>query len=758
MFLDPFNHNKSILLLFVIIQLFIVLYFTFGGFFPEFHRFSSPIDDHLSDSIHSLSQLASLSSYDSWSIQQLGNNLSHISQVDISPTISLLFELDISTDNHGQLIPELFPFISETYMLHLYHKNAIQIFKKYATHLWIEKLLNCLVIHEKFRSNTNISYTQVKDAYKSFLDFAHQEISFLSNHSQDNIYQMIIALILATIHLLAMISLFGHIILKTHRSSLSKSIIWLFLWSSIVANIFYEWNKRYNSIQDDTNGEWWNITVLFINSIIYNYNQLVLFILILVLPIQIMYILDLPFVLVSFIRYFKRIDSYQILYYGDTNNIDSPITVKNDQNNSTIIDPFSLWLCFLFPITWSLCSFSSSYIKEEYNFWYFWTTLLGLYFSVVIQRFQTTKNSELLHSSSYKYILASISIPLFQRFFIRWNPNGFMSEHGYSMRGMLYSFVRDRDQTINISYSVICALWLMSRSFFSQVSYNWIHRLWITIHLLWIFLYKGILNPIIHDSSPIFFLFTGLSSGLNLDVNVSDFIAKLQSSDCINRFYPSLAIYLLISIFRGTVIFLDGLSICIELLFILLQREYNVPLLLVFIMQYYSFKMVFEFLSLRTRYYSSREKYSLWILFCAFFFSCLKSSYWLLGQSNLISTIDLTNVYTGLSDYKMILLGPLLFLITWNGPILFSIIFFPSLFMFNRTFSVSGMLPKTIIFRILLSFIILSIILSEYTLLISNYLFLDHLFMWSIYSSNHLYELFWIIFYVFIVLWQYLLF
>lgn len=737
MFLDPLNHNKSILLFFVIIQLFIVFYFTFGGFFPEFYRFPSSVDDHLSDSIHSLSQ-------------SISENFSNITESRLYDQLVFmvidLLEYDFIFNENS----ELFPSISETYMLYLYHKNAIQIFKKYSTLLSIEKLLNCLVLHEKFGSDSNISYNQVKDAYKLFLDFVHQEISFRYNHSQGSIYQMSIALILATIHLLAMISLFGHIVLKTHRLKPSKSTIWLFLWLSIIANIFYEWNKRYNSMQDDKSNEWWNIAILFINSVIHDYNQLILFLLILVLPIQIIYILDLSFVLLSFIRYSKRTDSYRILYHGDTNNINFPITVKNDQKTFTIIDPFSLWLCFLFPITWSMCSFSSSYIKEEYNFWYFWTALLGLYFSVVIQRFQTTKNS--------KYVLASISIPLLQRFFIRWNISGFMFEHGYSMKNILYSTVSDKEMAMNISYSVICISWLILRSFFGQLSYSWMHRLWITIHLLWIFLYKGILNHMIHDSSSIFFLFAGLSGGLNF-VNLSNFITKLQSFDFINRFYSSLAVYLLISIFRGSVAFLDGLFVCIELLFILLQRKHNVPLLLIFIMQYYSFKVIFEFLSLRTRYYSSREKYSLWILFCAFFFSCLKSSYWLLGQSNLISTIDLTNAYTGISEYKMILVGSLLFLITWHGPIMFSTIFFPSLFMFNRTFSVGGMFPKTIIFRILLSFIILSIILSEYTLLVSGYLFLDHLFMWPVFSLNHLYQLFWIIFYIlFIVSWQYLLF
>jgi ethanolaminephosphotransferase len=108
-------------------------------------------------------------------------------------------------------------------------------------------------------------------------------------------------------------------------------------------------------------------------------------------------------------------------------------------------------------------------------------------------------------------------------------------------------------------------------------------------------------------------------------------------------------------------------------------------------------------------------------------------SFYILGNSNSIATIDLQNAYVGLSKNHMELAGLVTFLSTFSGPLVVL-----SSFLFSSKQSLSlKHLNSWILWRLIVTFMVCL------TCLIMK----DHLFVWSVFSPRLLYEMAWIFFY-----------
>lgn len=177
------------------------------------------------------------------------------------------------------------------------------------------------------------------------------------------------------------------------------------------------------------------------------------------------------------------------------------------------------------------------------------------------------------------------------------------------------------------------------------------------------------------------------------------------------------------------------------ILFLLLQRAYQSCHLLVFILQSLALGRLSAWLCRRPTVRIGEKMTG--FLFQLFYFCTLRASYFLLGQSNLVATIDLSNAYTGLDDYYVGGVGILLFLITWGGPFIFAFLYPVVIHPAQKSMSehVTRTLP--------LAFLATMISLFQLALVMADITFLNHLFIWSVFSPRHLYELFWIVFYFF---------
>lgn len=96
----------------------------------------------------------------------------------------------------------------------------------------------------------------------------------------------------------------------------------------------------------------------------------------------------------------------------------------------------------------------------------------------------------------------------------------------------------------------------------------------------------------------------------------------------------------------------------ITYLFILLSRPHNVPLYGLYFIQFYLF------------IYYNDDNFLLTPLSCNFFLISFEFlSFFSLGNSNSLSSIDISHSYTGINDYNVVLVGLTTFLGNWSGPI-----------------------------------------------------------------------------------------
>ncbi|CAN1216211.1 GPI ethanolamine phosphate transferase 2 [Linum perenne] len=120
------------------------------------------------------------------------------------------------------------------------------------------------------------------------------------------------------------------------------------------------------------------------------------------------------------------------------------------------------------------------------------------------------------------------------------------------------------------------------------------------------------------------------------------------------------------------------------------------------------------------------------------------SGHFALGNSNTLATIDVAGAFIGLSSHSMFLSGILMFIITYASPLLFllSLVMYNSMKTTNylATAQIDGpgqFLKLMLGFPCLVPLVINSILLTSYTVVLL--LMRNHLFVWSVFSPKYLY-------------------
>lgn len=113
------------------------------------------------------------------------------------------------------------------------------------------------------------------------------------------------------------------------------------------------------------------------------------------------------------------------------------------------------------------------------------------------------------------------------------------------------------------------------------------------------------------------------------------------------------------------------------------------------------------------------------------------SSFFVLGGSNAISSVDLSNAYNGIAGYNVIAVGILTFVSNWAGPIWW--VFATAVVM--STISVTN---RTTVFE---HFALLTLFTAFSTLsvMMACMVLREHLFIWTVFSPKFLFTVAWVV-------------
>ncbi|XP_074558962.1 uncharacterized protein LOC141814907 isoform X3 [Curcuma longa] len=168
------------------------------------------------------------------------------------------------------------------------------------------------------------------------------------------------------------------------------------------------------------------------------------------------------------------------------------------------------------------------------------------------------------------------------------------------------------------------------------------------------------------------------------------------------------------------------------LLQLLLQQRINdIPVLIVYLQQMAS---IIYFSSYRT-------KHRQWVEVAAMYFLGMTGHFGL-GNSNSLATIDVAGAFIGISNHSTVLSGILMFMITYAAPLLA----FLSMLIYISVKDMNDLLPNhpgldtlhlMIGFPCLLPLVLNSVVLVAFTIILL--LMRNHLFVWSVFSPKYLY-------------------
>jgi len=166
----------------------------------------------------------------------------------------------------------------------------------------------------------------------------------------------------------------------------------------------------------------------------------------------------------------------------------------------------------------------------------------------------------------------------------------------------------------------------------------------------------------------------------------------------------------------------EGLQYCWLVLWLLLLRPHNLPLAVLTMLQQYCMSRVCTRLCLPTA------------LTTAIYICMGNSTYFLQGNSNSLSSIDISAGYVGVGSYQPVLIGMLMAVNTYAGPIYWHV----SLLAHLASNTQSHRLSSCILEVCHVAVLVRCLPLAVYTVLVVIQRY--HLFVWTVFSPKLLYE------------------
>ncbi|RIA98610.1 alkaline-phosphatase-like protein [Glomus cerebriforme] len=417
---------------------------------------------------------------------------------------------------------------------------------------------------------------------------------------------------------------------------------------------------------------------------------------------------------------------------------------RQDGNRRGHLEFFSITGIILFCIT----LFASSYIEEEHQFWYYWIQTMWIVSIILSFRLKIRK---LVVKQAFILVCQMVLVRLIRT----WNQTG-------------QKFAGEIDLKFYLNTSHNKLMWILyfgTSSALTIITLREIHKLYINNNPRRISLLSNILQ-IFTQLIVIMILVSVTKYKLEVDGGVELFPKLIELTSFIVRTTQVVTLARLIYVLLVISLFLCKLGIIIKnqsekgleiknfqkiilclitYLFILLSRPHNVPLYGLYYIQFYLFL-----------YYNNNSlltplSYNFFIILFEFL------SFFSLGNSNSLSSIDISHSYTGINDYNVVLVGLLTFLGNWSGPIwwcLASIILRKEIkWKLTKETNNNNNIKKVDdddkikqnVILFLDYYIYTSIFHSIviFILSIGVMILRNHLFIWTVFSPKYLYQIIW---------------
>jgi ethanolaminephosphotransferase len=165
--------------------------------------------------------------------------------------------------------------------------------------------------------------------------------------------------------------------------------------------------------------------------------------------------------------------------------------------------------------------------------------------------------------------------------------------------------------------------------------------------------------------------------------------------------------------------FMSSLHDLISLLLVTQSRVSNIPIFLIFYMQLGV---------LQRDYFLSSSDLTATSMLLQY------SSFFVLGGSNAISSVDLSNAYNGIAGYNVPAVGALTFISNWAGPIWW---------VSGTTLLMSPSIKREVAFE---HFALLTLFTTFSTLsvMVACTVLREHLFIWTVFSPKFLFTIAWV--------------
>lgn len=368
--------------------------------------------------------------------------------------------------------------------------------------------------------------------------------------------------------------------------------------------------------------------------------------------------------------------------------------------------------------TYAVSMFGSSLVEEEHHFWYWGTTGLLAWRYIIAARRKFTNGNKWIFCLALHRIIRS------------WNQTGQKYAGGADIAKFLQSDGKDP-------------------------------FLWAMIFVYYFFLFeklrKGNFSEI-NGMAGFVLSFTTTMSSLVFKINMAsqagDVIPKIlehlviQNGDLetligLGRlnffivgvgFLYELSKLILHSSRQPTGLTVSNISVLFEVIFVTQSRIYNIPLFLI-----YNLLKSFLGRAITNSYNEIEKDFS--VLTVLFILFLQHVSFFAMGNSNSLASIDLSNAYNGVGSYNMNIVGVLLFVSNWAGPLYWSIAGLSILF--NLAPYTTHSLQNLVTTKIIVSQLFFSV--ATVGIMGACLALKHHLFIWTVFSPKLLYTGSWVI-------------